>query len=236
MSQITETRIKLIDAGTQMKLAVENIANEDILRSCINAYISAARSVTMVMEKESAVYPELLTWYKTQMAELGKQPIMRFFNERRVHTIHRGSVKPISHTTPIWDMVINGKNLEPGTGTMLVWVFDNIDEYMPSKSGNVFNLCEKYFLILRNLVHEWLLQKAMIEKEQRDMSSEDNREEEVMVEVITLDTNEVMEAIIHYMLRKYGKGRISEIKWLITPEDGLELPPIKKVAIQCTVE
>lgn len=148
-----------------MKLAVENIGNEDILRSCVNAFISAARSVTMIMEKESAVYPELLTWYKTQTAEFSKQPIMRFFNERRVHTIHIGNVKPVSHTTPIWDLVINGKKLEPGTGDMLVWVFDNTDEYMPGKSSNVFNLCEKYFLILKNLVNEWLLQKEVIEEQ-----------------------------------------------------------------------
>lgn len=68
------------------------------------------------------------------------------------------------------------------------------------------------------------------------MSNEDNRREEIIIEVVTLDTTEVMEAIIHYMLKKYGKGRISEIKWLITPEDGHKLPPIKEVTIQCTVE
>ncbi len=164
MNQITETQLKLRDAGTQMKLAIENIGNEDVLRSCINAYISAARSTTMVMEKESAIYPELKTWYKAQMAELGKLSIMRFFNEQRVHTIHLGNVKPVSHTMPIEDMKVNDKKLEPGTGTMLVWVFDNVNEYMPSKSGNVFNLCEQYFIILRNLVHQWLLQKALIEK------------------------------------------------------------------------
>jgi hypothetical protein len=62
MSDITETQLKLRDAGTQMKLAIENNGNEDIFRSCINAYISAARSVAMVMEKESAVNSDLLVW------------------------------------------------------------------------------------------------------------------------------------------------------------------------------
>jgi len=89
---------------------------------------------------------------------------MKFFNDRRVHTIHRGNVKPVSHTMPIWNMVVNGKKLDPGTGTMTVWLFDNADEYMPGKSGNVFNLCEQYFLILKNLVNQWLNQKAMIER------------------------------------------------------------------------
>lgn len=236
MSEITETQLKLRDAGTQMKLAIENNGNEDIFRSCVNAYISAARSVTMVMEKESAIYPELLAWYKTQTAELGKLPIMKFFNDRRVHTIHRGNVKPISHTMAIWDMVVNGKKLEPGTGTMTVWVFDNINEYMPGKSGNVFNLCEQYFLILKNLVHLWLFQKAVIEKErEQEMSSEGDRRE-IIKQVITLEEHEVMEAIVHYMLRKYGNGRVSGMEWLLTPEEGHELPPIKGIAVRCTVE
>jgi hypothetical protein len=236
MSQITETQLKLRDAGTQMKLAVENIGNEDILRSCINAYISAARSITMVMEKESAVYPDLLAWYKEQTTELGKLPVMRFFNEQRIHTIHRGNVKPISHTLPIWNMVVDGKKREPGTGTMTAWVFDNVNEYLPGRSGNVFKLCEQYFLILKKLVHEWLLEKAVIERE-KDMSDEGNGHgREVTKQVITLEENEIMEAIIHYMLRKYGNGRVSGIEWLIMPEQGYKLPPIEGIAVECTVE
>jgi hypothetical protein len=164
MSDITETQLKLRDAGTQMKLAIENNDNEDIFRSCINAYISAARSVMMVMEKESAVNSDLLAWYKAQMAELGKLLVMKFFNDRRVHTIHRGNVKPVSHTMPIWNLEVNGEKLDPGTGTMAVYVFDNAAEYMPGRSGNVFNLCEQYFVILKNLVHEWLDQRTLIER------------------------------------------------------------------------
>lgn len=236
MSEITETQLKLRDAGTQMKLAIENVGDEDVFRSCVNAYISAARSVTMIMEKESAIYPELLAWYKAQMAELGKLPIMKFFNERRVHTIHRGNVKPVSYKMPIWDMVVDGKKLEPGTGIMTVWTFDNVNEYMPGKSGNVFNLCEQYFLILRTLVHEWLSQKASIEKgSEQDMSAE-NDKHEVIKQVITLEEYEVMEAIIHYLLRKYGKGRVSGMEWLIMPEEGHNLPPIKGIAVRCIVE
>jgi hypothetical protein len=238
MSEITETQLKLRDAGTQMKLAIDNNGNEDIFRSCINAYISAARSVTMVMEKESAIHPRLLAWYKGQTTELGKLPLMKFFNDRRVHTIHRGNVKPISHTMPIWNMAVNGKKLEPGTGTMTVWVFDGFNEYMPGKSGNVFNLCEQYFLILKNLVHQWLYQKAVIEKElEGKMNSESALGENgVIKQIIALDENEIMEAIIRYMLSKYGNGRVSEVKWMITPEEGHKLPPIKGISARCTVE
>jgi hypothetical protein len=190
------------------------------------------------MEKESANHPTLIAWYKAQTTELGKLPVMRFFNDRRVHTIHRGNVKPISHTMPIWNMVVNGKKLEPGTGTMTVWVFDNVNEYMPGKSSIVFNLCEQYFLILKNLVHQWLYQKAMIEREiEKDMKREpESGEQEVIKQTFALDENELMEAIIHYMLRKYGNGRVSEVEWMITPEEGHKLPPIKGISARCTVE
>lgn len=236
MSEITETQLKLRDAGTQMKLAIENVGDEDVFRSCVNAYISAARSITMIMEKESAIYPELLAWYKTQMAELGKLPIMKFFNERRFHTVHRGNVKPTLHKMPVWDMVVDGKKLEPGTGTMTVWTFDNTNEYMPGKSGNVFNLCEQYFITLRTLVHQWLSQKALIERGgEQDMSGEDDRQN-VRKQAITLNENEVMEAVIHYLTRKYGNGRVVEMEWLIMPEEGHTLPPIKGIAVRCSVE
>jgi hypothetical protein len=135
MSDLTETQLKLRDAGTQMKLAIENNGNEDIFRSCINAYISAARSVTMVMEKESAVNPDLLAWYKAEMAQLGKLPVMKFFNDRRVHTIHRGNVKPVSHTMPIWNLEVNGEKLNPGTGTMTIYVFENAGEFSLADRG-----------------------------------------------------------------------------------------------------
>ena len=218
-----------------MKLAIENIGNEDIVRSCINAYISAARSVTLVMEKESAADPDLLAWYKAQMAPLGQLPLMRFFNDRRVHTIHRGNVKPLSHTVPIRNLEVNGQKLNPGTGTMTVYVFDNFDEYMPGRSGNVFRLCEQYFVILKTLVHEWLNQKELIERN-LESKMDSKSDENVLTQTFTLAEHELMEAVTHYMLKKYGNGRVTEVEWLIAPKEGHKLPPIESISAQCTVE
>lgn len=97
MSTLTETEIKLRDAAIQLQLAVDHINDEDYFRACINSFISFARSVTMVMEKESSKNPELLEWYKANTDVFANDPVMKFFNDQRVHTIHRGNVKPKSH-------------------------------------------------------------------------------------------------------------------------------------------
>jgi len=159
---MTETQIKLRDAATQMKLALKNNDNEDILRSCINSYISFARSVTFIMQKESAQYPQLLSWYEGKMEKLRQLPLLKFFNAQRVHSIHKGNISPIQQSTRIWDIQYGTKKM-PGEGIMTVWLFDEIEQFIPGDSGNVFRLCEQYFLILKQLVHEWLQEKTKME-------------------------------------------------------------------------
>ena len=152
---MTETELKLRDAATQMKLVFQHKGDDEILRSCINAYLAHARSVTFIMQKESTAHPVLITWYEDQMAKLKNLPIMKFFNEKRIHTIHKGVVKPIKHVTPIWDIKENGVSY-PGQGTMTFWQFDGVDHFIPGSSGGVFRLCEEYFVLLRGLVIEWI--------------------------------------------------------------------------------
>jgi hypothetical protein len=166
VNPITDTQLKLRDAGIQMKLALKNIGSEDIFRSCVSAYIAAARSILDVMKQESSGDSELLVWYETQVTALKKLPIARFFNQQRELTIHRGTVKLQSHSAPIWNMLVNGEKL-PGQGTMSVWVFDNVQKYITGDSGNVPRLCEQYFLILKKLVHDWLAQKAATSGKER---------------------------------------------------------------------
>ena len=161
MEQIPETQLKLRDAGNQMKLALSNWGDEDVFRSCVNSYISHARSVTFVMQKESSGNPELVEWYEKRMEELKLLPIMKFFNEKRVHIIHRGIVKPESRSFPVNDLTVDGENL--GKGTVTTYVFPDAHEYIPNSNGNVGKLCEQYFTILKNLVHEWKSQKAWLE-------------------------------------------------------------------------
>jgi hypothetical protein len=98
--------------------------------------------------------PKLMEWYENQMSGLKELPIMKFFNKKRVHTIHKGVVKPMKQILPIEDLKINGI-LQAGQGAMVVWQFEDMENFIPGSSGNVFRLCEEYFRILRSLVEEW---------------------------------------------------------------------------------
>lgn len=145
-----------------MKLALAHTDDEEIMRSCINSFISHARSTTFVMQKESSGIPELLKWYEDTMANLKKVPLMRFFNDKRVHSIHKGVVKPQQTSAPIYKLKIDG-TLQLGNGKITVWSFDGIQEYIPNHNGNMFRICEEYFLTLKSLVFEWLKKRSELE-------------------------------------------------------------------------
>lgn len=172
--------IKLRDAANQMILALAT-RDEEILRSCINSYISSARSVTMVLERESK-HIGMLDWYKQQMKTFGNAPLFRFFNAQRVHSIHKGSIKPVKKSHKVlsvsyWYVVDKyGKNKLEGTteieaevpsvnardivshsedGMLYAWCFSEIEDFMPGDTGNVFRLCEDYYLLLKWLIEEW---------------------------------------------------------------------------------
>lgn len=160
MKAISETQLKLRDAGIQMKLAVQHIGDDAIFRSCVNAFITASRSILEVMKEESLCNEQLLNWYDTQVLALKGIPVERFFFQQRELTMHRGNVKPRLLTAPITNMMLNGEKLFD-KGTMFVWRFDGIDKYMPGSSGNVVKLCEQHFLLLKQLVHAWLAQREI---------------------------------------------------------------------------
>lgn len=183
---MTDTEVKLRDAATQMKLAIKHSTDEDILRSCVNSYISHARSVTMVMEKESSKDQELLAWYKSKTSDIGNNGLFKFFNSQRVHSIHRGVVKPekqerkatkLSMNQAAPDSFKKASATIEGTletlpfhendvlkvtkdGKVWGWYFTEHKKDLPEHSGNVFALCELYFGALKALVQEWVKLKA----------------------------------------------------------------------------
>jgi len=152
---MTDTETKLQDAVTQFDLAA-NADDEAIVRSCINAMIDMGRSVTLVMQKESGPYPTLTQWYETRMAELmhsADAPLMKFFNERRVHTIHKGVVRPLRDTATVTGSTVPG--IHAGA-TMILWRFDGTAELGSNDSGGIHRLSMRYLAVLRELVRDWL--------------------------------------------------------------------------------
>jgi hypothetical protein len=186
----TKTYLKLRDAAAQMKLAVANARDEEMHRSCINAFISAARSVTLVMQKESANVRGLTEWYGARRDALSSDPLLRFFNERRVHSIHKGVVEPTKgivtfrgKVTRIATIDEHGREVDVrfsgvfgpeasairpgdvlfGVGPAAIfWTFEGVEEYLPGHSGNVERLCEDYFVKLKAFVQEWEAKRAAL--------------------------------------------------------------------------
>lgn len=67
-------------------------------------------------------------------------------------------------------------------------------------------------------------------------SGDSSPKEKVSAKVITLDDTDILEAIIHYVQEKQGQGEVTDVEWLLEPEEGYELPPIKGIAVRCTLE
>lgn len=163
----TETELKLQDAETQWRLALNNNDNEEVVRSCINSVISSGRSMTFVMQTESSGNPELKAWYDAKMAALLASPttgpLLKFFNDRRVHTIHRGVVPTPRVTARITEMHLNGVQVPTSpASTMSFYRFDGVHDYLPGRSGNVFRMCQQYLDVMRAMVTEWLVEHARV--------------------------------------------------------------------------
>jgi hypothetical protein len=161
MASLTETQMKLRDAGIQMRLALANTNNEDVFRSCINSFIAAGRSIVDVMKDESQGNSKLLGWCESEIDRVNRMGIVQFFETQRDTSIHRETIKPKSYSTPV-SVVFDGKEM-PEKVTMRVWIFENVDKFLPGDTGNVLRLCEQYFMILKSLVHSWLREKETLE-------------------------------------------------------------------------
>jgi len=159
---MTDTETKLHDAVVQFDLAA-NSEDEAVVRSCINAMIDMGRSVTLVMQKESGPSPALTEWYDRRMADLMQSadaPLMKFFNERRVHTIHRGVVRPQKDTATVTGSTLPGV---AAGATVIFWHFEGTAEYLgPNDSGGMHRLSMRYLAILRGLVADWLRKRAAL--------------------------------------------------------------------------
>jgi hypothetical protein len=157
----TDTELKLRDAKVQLDLLMKNAPNDEIVRSCLNAFISHARSVTFVMQRESAGTAGLEEWYRSRMDELSKLPILQFFNSKRVHSIHRGVVTPGKRVMQ-GTVTRAGPGFVEGPVIITTLEFDGVSESMPGENGNVGRLCKAYVGLLDSLVAEWLDRWAQV--------------------------------------------------------------------------
>jgi len=154
---MTKTEMKLNDTRIQLEMALsrENVEKPDLVKSCIHAFITNARSVTVTMQNESNASAELAKWVEARQEQMRKIPLERFFYEQRVISIQQRSVKSNRRFEKIEKMEPDGRGLGPG-GAILVYEFEGFDKLFPGDSGNVFSLCIDYYDYLQKMVNAWL--------------------------------------------------------------------------------
>lgn len=166
--EVTETELKFRDAEIQFRLALQNITDENIVRSCINALITFGRSVTMVMERESHELPGLLDWYKAKSAGFKTSPeaaIWEYFSVNRTYTTHSGVIKPIELRLQVTDLKMNGIPQQTSPDASMTFRrFANPPGEDGTDSGGIYRLCENYLRLLRLLLNEWLVKRVAFRK------------------------------------------------------------------------
>ena len=122
------------------------LEDDDVFSFNLSAFVTAARSVTLLMQVEFAHVPEFCSWYKNKQKSMLSKGDFSFFNEMRVATVHFNCVKPkIKVTIGIFESAENNMS----TSTKAVEPF--FKEY-PKK--NIDKRCEKISRYTNVLVDE----------------------------------------------------------------------------------
>lgn len=89
-NQMTGTQKKLERSCVMLDQAMKNSHDYPVFISNIEAFVTFARSVTMVMQTEFSSIQGFKLWFNTRMEHVNK-PEFEFFNRLRVDTTH---IKP----------------------------------------------------------------------------------------------------------------------------------------------
>lgn len=111
-------------------------------RFLFGAFVSAARSVTFVLQAVMSGYPDFETWYGPRQQRLKESKLARFYKDLRNH-FQKTGVMPLFHS----GFRTNGK---------LEWVteFISTPEIEDVPVGDVVSLSEAYFRLLLTILHE----------------------------------------------------------------------------------
>jgi hypothetical protein len=90
---MTDTEGKLLEAEYFLKLMIENQAEHDTFKYNLSAFLSAFRSITLIMQKEFNKCPGFAHWYSTQRNKLKADKKMNSLNTKRVMTIHLQTIQ-----------------------------------------------------------------------------------------------------------------------------------------------
>lgn len=93
-----DTLDKLEEAEYFLGQMVENIVNVTNFKFNLSAFLSSARSITYIMQKEFSHKSGFTTWYKIKQQKFALYPIMKLMNDKRVISIHTQPIRPRKET------------------------------------------------------------------------------------------------------------------------------------------
>jgi len=94
---MTNTKQKLLEAKYFLERMIENQAERDAFKYNVSAFLTAFRSVTMIMQKEFNKVSGFADWYQVQQEKMKANDKMKLLNAKRTMTIHQQLVQPRAH-------------------------------------------------------------------------------------------------------------------------------------------
>ena len=80
---------KYNEAGYFLEMMKENIEDRQKFRYNLSAFMSAARSVTFVLQKEFSKNPKFDRWYCEKRMQMRSDKLFKFFKDKRDYAIHK---------------------------------------------------------------------------------------------------------------------------------------------------
>jgi len=80
---------KYDEAEYFLEMMKENIEDRQKFRYNLSAFVSAARSVTFVLQKEFSKNPKFDTWYCEKQMQMRRDKLFKFFKDKRDYVIHK---------------------------------------------------------------------------------------------------------------------------------------------------
>lgn len=136
---------KVAEADFFLKQMEERSRSIEEFRFLFSAFVSAARSVTFVLQAVMSEYPDFETWYAPRRERLKDSGPAKFYKDLRNHLQKVGGA-PLFHSGFSRD----GK---------FEWIteFISTPEFKDIPQGDVVSLSEAYFRLLLEILHECYL-------------------------------------------------------------------------------
>lgn len=154
---MNQTRFKLDEASyflSIMKQTFNDDSNNFIYN--LNAFISAARSITFFMQEQYTQKDGFKNWYKNQQRTMKKDSDLVFLNAARVDVVHKkpiGTILEFTLMPPLSGMVAGEIPYENFTFTVDKRAFQKneediieFSETQLNKLAQLVNECEHFFL------------------------------------------------------------------------------------------